>query len=297
MQKHTVISVVIPTLNAGPDLKALLRALSEQTLRPDEVLVVDSSSDDNTVGIASSYEDVRILSISRASFDHGGTRHMAFLETTGEYVLFLTQDALPVDSFYVESLVAPFSDPEVAMASGRQLPKPGARRFEQLVREFNYPTESNIRSIRDVSELGIKTFFASDVCSAYRRDAYLECGGFERPCNTNEDMLMAAKLMRAGWKVAYAAKAQVLHSHNLTPIEQYRRNKEVGISLVHGASLVSGASETREGARLARVVVGRLVGEGRVLELAAFCLDCAARIAGNRAGRAAARRRMTKEDS
>ena len=80
---------------------------------------------------------------------------------------------------------------------------------------------------KDLSKYGIKTFFASDVCSCYRRDAYLDCGGFDR-VNTNEDMLMASRFVAAGCKVAYEPKAEVYHSHNLTPKEQYARNRAVG---------------------------------------------------------------------
>ena len=211
------------------------------------------------------------------------------METSGDFVLFMTQDALPVDRFYIERLLEPFSDSEVAMVSGRQLPKPDARRFEQLVREFNYPAESNVRSIEDVPELGMKAFFASDVCSAYRRNAYLECGGFERPCNIYEDLLMAATFLREGWKVAYAADAQVLHSHNLAPVEQYRRNREGGVAHARNEDLLRGASSTGEGARLAKAVASRLLREGELVELAAFGIDCCARLLGDRAGRKSAK--------
>lgn len=277
-------SLVIPALNAERELPALLEALQGQSFGLDEILVVDSSSDDGTVEIARSL-GVRTMTIPRSDFDHGGTRHMAFMETEGDFVLFMTQDALPADRFYVERLLEPFSDPKVAMVSGRQLPKPDARRFEQLVREFNYPAESNVRSVEDVPRLGMKAFFASDVCSAYRRSAYMECGGFERPCNIYEDLLMAAAFLRGGWKVAYAAGACVLHSHNLSPVEQYRRNREGGIALARNEDLLCSASATGEGAKLAKAVAAQLFREGEPIELAAFCVDCFARLLGDQAGR------------
>ena len=145
-------SLVIPTLNAAKELPALLETVQAQTVELEEVLVVDSSSKDGTSDVAKRF-GARTLSIPRSEFDHGGTRHAALMETSGDFVLFMTQDALPVDRFYIERLLEPFSDSEVAMVSGRQLPKPDARRFEQLVREFNYPAESNVRSIEDVCVL------------------------------------------------------------------------------------------------------------------------------------------------
>lgn len=281
------VSVVIPTLNAEREIGPLLDDLLVQTVAPGEVLVVDPSSDDATRDVVASYADrgVSLEVIARAEFNHGATRHRAFVRTSGEYTLFMTQDAVPSDARYVEKLIEPLeADGSIALVSGRQLPKPDARRFEQLVRAFNYPDEPSVRGAEDLPRYGIKTFFASDVCSAYRRTAYMECGGFA-PVNTNEDMLMAARFIAAGHKVAYEPSAAVYHSHNLTPAQQFRRNREVGAFLAaHGDDLM-GASEVGEGGRLVRAVASQLLREGRLGEFAAFGFDCAARLAGNRAGR------------
>lgn len=284
------VSVVIPTLNAGREIGGLLDSLLSQTVVPGEILVVDSSSEDATRDIVASYagRGVSLDVIERSEFNHGATRHKAFMRAVGDYVLFVTQDAVPAGNRYIERLIAPLeADMTIALVSGRQLPKPDARRFEQLVRAFNYPVEPSVRSAEDLPRYGIKTFFASDVCSAYRRTAYMECGGFA-PVNTNEDMLMAARFIAAGYKVAYDPSAAVYHSHNLTPAQQFRRNREVGAFLAtHGDELM-GASEIGEGGRLVKAVSAQLFREGRLGELAALGFDCAARLLGNRAGRRAA---------
>lgn len=281
------VSVVIPTLNAGREIGGLLDSLLSQTVVPGEILVVDSSSEDATQDIVASYagRGVSLDVIERTEFNHGATRHRAFMKTVGDYTLFMTQDAVPAGDRYIERLTAPLgTDKTIALVSGRQLPKPDARRFEQLVRAFNYPDEPSVRGAEDLPSYGIKTFFASDVCSAYRRTAYMECGGFA-PVNTNEDMLMAARFIAAGHKVAYEPSAAVYHSHNLTPAQQFRRNREVGAFLAaHGDDLM-GASEVGEGGRLVRAVASQLLREGRLGEFVAFGFDCAARLAGNRAGR------------
>lgn len=284
------ISLVIPTLNASRELLGLLSKIADQTCSVDEVLIIDSSSDDDTVKLAESFPGVRVISILRSEFDHGGTRHLAFEQTEGRIVLFMTQDAIPERTNYIEKLIKPFDDPGVAMTSGRQLAKPEARRFEQLVRAFNYPQTSSVRSAADIPKLGIKTFFASDVCSAYKREAYLACGGFERPCGTNEDMLMAARFIHAGYKVAYAAEATVFHSHNLSFSEQYRRNREVGFFLEKHSEELGCPDEVGEGGALVRAVTSKLLSDREFAEIFAFGLDCAARLLGNRSGRIAARR-------
>lgn len=286
----TKVSLVIPTLNAESDIEGLLNRIYRQTRRPDEVIVVDSNSSDSTVDIVKTFEWVRLVSIQRSEFNHGLTRDMALRKSTGDIVCFMTQDAVPADDSYIENLIAPIlSDDRVAVSSGRQLPKDDARRFEQLVREFNYGLESNVRSKADVATMGIKAYFATDVCSAYRRSAYIEPGGFGKT-DMSEDMLMAAKAVNAGYSVAYAADACVHHSHNLTPAEQYRRNYAIGRFLESNRQIVSCVSEVGEGGRLVKSVSRQLLHEGNIREFVAFGFDCCARLLGNRAGRRAARK-------
>lgn len=284
------ISVIIPTLNAEHDIEGLLTVLGRQSIQPIEILVVDSASEDRTIELIQKHKGVRLLQIDRQDFNHGSTRDLALRESRGDFVCFLTQDAVPVSDDYLELLVAPMvDDSEIALVSGRQLPKADARRFEQLVRGFNYPDSSSVRSKRDLKKFGIKTFFASDTCSAYRRTAYLECGGFEH-VNTNEDMLMAARFIASGMKVAYEPRAEVYHSHNLTPSQQFVRNRAVGFFLESHADDLMHTSETGEGGRLVKSVSLQLLREGNFGEFVAFGVDCCARLLGNRAGRRAARK-------
>lgn len=284
------VSVIIPTLNAEHEIEDLLAALERQSLRPMEILVVDSASDDDTVPLVKTHEGIRLLQIERCDFNHGATRDMALRATTGDFVCFLTQDALPASDAYLERLVTPMvGDPSIALVSGRQLPKADARRFEQLVRSFNYPDSPSVRSKSDLNKCGIKTFFASDSCSAYRRTAYLDCGGFEY-VNTNEDMLMAARFVASGLKVAYEPGAEVYHSHNLTPSQQFARNRAVGMFLESHSDDLMHASEIGEGGRLVKAVSSQLLREGNLTEFIAFGVDCCARLLGNRAGRRAARK-------
>ena len=286
------LSVVVPTLNAEAEIDALLGLLEAQTLIPREILVVDSSSDDGTAAEVARHPGVSLMVIDRADFNHGSTRDMALRRTSGDFVCFLTQDAVPASDAYLERLAAPMlADMGIALVSGRQLPKADARRFEQLVRGFNYPAEPSVRGKADLPNYGIKTFFASDVCSCYRRSAYLACGGFDT-VNTNEDMLMAARFVAAGHKVAYEPAAEVYHSHNLAPREQYARNRAVGRFLEEHAGDLMHANEIGEGGRLVKSVSLQLLKEGRLGEFFAFGVDCAARLLGNRKGRSEARRDM-----
>lgn len=284
------VSLVIPTLDAQAEIGDLLNQLMLQTCCPDEIIVVDSSSSDHTVEIASGFAGVRVIEIDRSVFNHGLTRDMAVKESFGDIVCFMTQDAIPANNRYIENLIAPIlSDECVAISSGRQLPKADARKFERLVRAFNYGPESNVRSKADLPKLGIKTYFATDVCSAYRRRIYNELGGFGRT-DMSEDMLMAAKAVNAGYSVAYAADACVYHSHNLSPAEQYRRNYAIGYFLESNKEIVACTSEVGEGGRLVKQVGKRLLLDHSFFEFGAFGVDCFARLIGNRFGRMAAKK-------
>ena len=94
------VSVILPTLNAAGEIAALLAALMDQTQPPEEILVVDSGSTDGTAELARAH-GARVISVPCGQFDHGGTRDAALRQTAGEFVLFLTQDALPADERYI----------------------------------------------------------------------------------------------------------------------------------------------------------------------------------------------------
>ena len=210
---------------------------------------------------------------------------MALREAAGETVVFLTQDAVPADEHFLENLVRPLSEEKVAVVTGRQLPKADASPMEKLVRAFNYPAESHIRSEADVGRMGIKAFFCSDVCAAYNRRVYLELGGFDYPLKTNEDMFYAAKAIRAGYRVAYAADALVFHSHNFTLREQYRRNRIQGYEIERHRGVLGDVSQESEGMKLVKAVSLGLLRRGRVFSFARFGLDCCARLLGSRKGK------------
>lgn len=279
------ISLIIPTLNAGAQIDELLQSMRMQTRVPDEILIVDSESGDDTLARAARYDGVQIIGIRRSEFDHGGTRDMALRRSSGDLVLFMTQDAVPVDAQYVERLIAPFADERIAAIGGRQIAKADATRQEQLVRAHNYPAITRTWDRSAIAQMGVRAFLISDSCAAYRRSAYLAVGGFDHPIMTNEDMLMAQRLLEAGYRIGYSGDAAVYHSHNMTFAQQYRRNYIVGRTMKRYEERFCHVTEMGEGAKLAKVVLGQLLREKRIAASVVFCMDCAARLLGNRAGR------------
>lgn len=287
------LSLVIPTRNAAAQLERLLEAALKQTAAPDEILIVDSQSEDNTLEIAKRFERVRVLSIAQSEFDHGGTRNMALSEVSGEFVLFMTQDALPFSDTSFEALLASFKEARIAAVSGRQIAFPDAQPAEKLVRAHSYPAADRRWDYADVPRLGLRAFMISNVFCAYRRGALLAAGGFEHPLLTNEDMLAASSLLAQGHALAYCAKAAVYHSHRFTLREQLARNYRIGRTLERYSARFAHAGETGEGLALARDVLAGLIREGHYAQCLRFGADCAARMVGNRLGRL--RERLDKE--
>lgn len=277
-------SLIIPTLNASQQIEALLQAVRRQTIKPDEVLVVDSQSDDGTADLARKLGS-RVVSIERRAFDHGGTRDMALRMTSGDAVIFMTQDALPADEHCFAKLLEPLKDSAVAAVGGCQIAYPDARPYEKAVRAHNYPAEDRRWMLEDVPSLGVRAYLISDVLAAYRREAYLAVGGFDCPVMTNEDMLMAQRLLAAGYALAYSGQAAVLHSHSFTWIQEYRRNVSIGRTMKRYEKRFACPSEMGEGIVLVRQVITELLSEGKIAECAAFGLNCSARLLGNRVGR------------
>lgn|SRR5574344_657902 len=279
------LSLVIPTLNASKYIAPLMKQLAAQTRPLDEIIVVDSSSDDDTVSLVNKYPSVKVISIAREAFNHGGARDMAFRQSSGDFILCLTQDAFPENTHYVENLLKPLeADLAIAMVSGRQVARPEASLPEKLTREFNYPASSFIRDKNDLSRLGIKTFFASDCCAAYRRSAYEAIGGFDKNILVNEDMKIAAKFIFAGYKIAYVGDAAVLHSHDYSLRQHFSRNFDVAAFISMNPDLFGGVSAEKEGIRMVKWVLKELLRKGHFFAAAHYVMECAAKYLGNRQG-------------
>ncbi|KRP69255.1 glycosyl transferase [Pseudomonas paralactis] len=222
-------SLIIPTRNAASHLDRLLPALRMQTLQPDEMLVVDSASSDDTVARFREF-GARVEVIDARDFNHGGTRRWASEQVGGDALIVMTQDAIPATAETFANLISELQlEPLNGVAYGRQLPHPGAGVLGAQSRHFNYPATSRSKSLADAPHLGIKTCFSSDSFSVYRRSALQAVGGFPQDVIGSEDAYVAARMVLAGYQVRYAASAQVYHSHDYRLLEEFKRYFDIGV--------------------------------------------------------------------
>jgi rhamnosyltransferase len=281
-----LISVVIPTYKAEACLAPLLEALSRQTVADMEVLVIDSSSPDRTVAIARS-QGVRVHTIPKREFDHGLTRMLGAKETVGDPLVYMTQDAIPADEEALARLTVPFlQDAEVGAAYGRQLPRPDASPFGRHLRLFNYPDVSAERCFADRITLGIRAAFCSNSFAAYRRQALEAIGGFKGGLLMGEDMHACARLLKQGYKVQYLADARVVHSHNYSALQDFRRYFDMGVFLSKERWILEefGRAEG-EGIRFLRSELAFLLREGYLFSVPTSLSRAAAKLLGFRLGR------------
>ena len=212
------IDVIIPTYKPDKGFIELLGLLKRQTVSPDRIIVINTDEDCfNEFKAGCDDKDiligVEISHIKKEEFDHGRTRNTAMQMSKADICIMMTMDALPKDEYLIENLIKPLEDETVAASYARQLAYENSSITEKLTRQFNYPDHSIIKSAKDIESMQIKAFFCSNVCCAYNMRIFNELGGFIDRTIFNEDMIYAAKAIRAGYRIAYCAQACVYHSH------------------------------------------------------------------------------------
>lgn len=219
---------IIPTYNGKSELERLLTSLKIQTAHF-ETCIVDSGSTDGTQELAREHVE-NVTVISPFEFNHGGTRQRMVDQNPGyDIYVFLTQDACLANTHAIANIVEPFTNPEVGAVCGRQLPHLDATHLAKHARFFNYPEGAEIKSTADIARLGIKATFISNSFSAYRGEALKAVGGFPLHVISTEDMYATAKMLLAGWKMAYAGNAQCRHSHNYSIVDEFKRYFDIGV--------------------------------------------------------------------
>lgn len=287
MEKNRQIRIdaVIPVYHPGKEFPELLARLSAQTCPLNKIILMNTGDAPWKEKIEKEYPLCEVHLLKKEEFDHGGTRHRAAKLSDADYLLFLTQDAMPEDDRLTEHLLQAFSkDEKIKAVYGRQMPNANCREIEKYTRSFNYPDVSRIKSKEDLDTLGIKTFFCSNVCAMYEKETYDRQGGFTRRTIFNEDMIYAGGLIKAGYKIAYEAEAKVIHSHNYNAREQFHRNFDLAVSQVDHPEIFAGIRSEKEGVKLVLSTAKHLLKIGKPWLLFPLVTTSAGKILGYKFG-------------
>jgi len=303
--KGQTLDILIPSYHPGPRFLELLTMLSRQRHLPEHIFILNTEED----GFSGVREDVGALNADPASrlsgrivvshirkeeFDHAGTRNRLAELSGADVILFMTDDAVPADEFLTERLLeALYGFQEAsrrgvtpAAAFARQLAPGNAPEEEKFTRFFNYPEESLLKTADTLSKYGIKNYFLSDVCAAYRRDIFTELGGFREPAVFNEDMVFAHDAMERGYATVYAADAKVFHAHDYTAGQQLKRNFDLGMSQALHPEVFGGIRSEGEGMKLVKATAAHLLRTGHAGSIPRYLFRTAHRYLGFRLGKA-----------
>ena len=288
---NNIIDVIIPVYKPDKNFMLLIEKLQKQTIKPNKIILMNTEEKYiakflKETKVLEKYDNVEIHHVSEREFDHGKTRDLGVQFSKAPYFLCMTQDALPYDDRLVEELLKVLQKENVASVYGKQLARKNSHILEEFTRKFNYPDKSRIKSKEDLKELGIKTYFCSNVCAAYRREVYDKLGGFIKKTIFNEDMIYAAAVIKAGYRIGYAAEAQVIHSHHYTGKQQFHRNFDLGVSQADHPEVFYGVPSEKEGGKLVSGTIKFLLKEKRADQLIPFIYQCGCKYLGYRMGKA-----------
>lgn len=278
------IDIIIPLYKPGKELFTLLDKLENQSVPVHKIILLNTEEKYFTAltygtDFVKRYRNVEVFHLSKREFDHGGTRRLGVSRSTAPIFVMMTQDAVPADEFLLEKLTEPLKG-NVAVSYARQLADSKSSVLERFSRQFNYPDKSCVKSYTDLERLGIKTYFCSNVCAAYRREIYDRQGGFVKRTIFNEDMLYAAKVIQAGHQIAYAAEAQVIHSHNYNCRQQFHRNFDLGVSQAQHPEVFASIKSESEGMRMVKAATAYLKENHMVRKIPYFYVQCFWKYAG-----------------
>ena len=280
------VDVIIPAYRPGKEFEKLLDSLSTQNYPVEKILVMNTEEKFWNTAWEKKFPKVDVVHLKKADFDHGGTRCRGARLSDSDIMVFMTQDAVPADRNLIGNLIRPLQEnSKVGAAYARQLAREDCAYLEKYTRRFNYPETSSIKWEKDTGIYGIKTYFCSNVCAAYRRGVYLELGGFPHPVIFNEDLVFAAGAIQNGWKIIYKADARVIHSHEYTYRELIRRNFDQGVSQACHPEIFEKVKSEKEGIHLICTLVKKLLKERKYLQIIQLFVESGCKYLGYQMGK------------
>ena len=279
------IDVLIPVYKPDKSFDTVISRLLNQKIKVNKIIIINTV-DHKSGELKNIWNSDKILikNIQKSEFNHGLTRNYGMTLSDADYVMCMTQDAIPADRHLIDQLIKVFENEDVIVAYAKQIPRKDCKYVERYTRAFNYPDEDIVKTRDSIDTMGIKAIFCSDVCAMYDRNKYFEIGGF-RKADFNEDMLFAYDAITSGKKVYYASKARVIHSHNYSYRQQFFGNIEIGKSQKEFQDVFGSLKSENEGIRMVKNGIKYFIKNKKAYLIPDFILYSGFKFAGFKIGK------------
>lgn len=207
-------SIVIRSFNEGWALRETLPSLQGQEFKNWELLVFDSGSTDGSVDLIRASAPRHFIQLRPEEYNPSNVLNAGMRLASSEFVIFLNADATPVGAHWLHPLVMALQDPKTAAVFGRQIPRPNCR----AVYAHDYE-----RCFGDGRESANWEHFFSMVSSGLRKDIWSQRGFLEK-MQYSEDDEYTRWCRQQGYSVVYCPESVVIHSHNYTPAQAFKRS-------------------------------------------------------------------------
>jgi rhamnosyltransferase len=208
------VSIIIRSFNEGWALRETLPTLRSQAGENWELIVIDSGSTDGSVELIRAAAPRHFIQIQPQEYNPGRVMNMGMRLARCERVIFLNADATPQGPGWLGALAEKLNDPKTGAVFGRQIPRPDC----QAVFAHDYA-----RCFGPERDSARWDHFFSMVSSGLRKDIWSR-RGFLEILQYSEDDEYTRWCRTEGWKVVYCPESVVMHSHNYTPEQAYRRS-------------------------------------------------------------------------
>lgn len=228
MESNIKIDVIIPIYNPDAKFEQMFLELQKQTVQVNKFVICETVNKKDEF-IKQAPKRIVHKQILQEEYDHGRTRNNCVKDLDSDYILFMTQDAIPCNNKLIENLLNGFKN-NVACVYAKQVAYPDCNEIEAYTRKFNYPDYDIVKNKQTENIFGIKNYFCSNVCCMYDKKVFDKLAGFEENIILNEDTFYAYKAIQNGYSIVYKADAKVYHSHNYTFEEYMKRNFDIAVS-------------------------------------------------------------------
>lgn len=278
------IDVICPLYNAEKYIENLHKSiLKQENVKLNGIRYIVTKGKDNTEEILNGLTNCIYSVIEPKDFSHSLTREQEAFKSNADIIVFITQDVIIKRTDWLYNLTKDIENGQVDACYSRQLCNNNS--IEKYTRESNYPSNSKIVSKEDIKELGLKAFFFSDASSAIKRETFVKLKGYDgKKLVISEDMYIAYKLIMNDYRIKYCADSEVIHSHNFTLKQQYKRYYDTG-KFFKENDYLNKYKVNQAGGNLAKYILKRAWQDKNWKILINFIPNMAARFIGMKMGK------------